>query len=84
MHIDLDTYLRVQKITCTEYDTLGILKDKEQALIDSNTVESMIDDLICEIERLNEHIEDMEQDIKDNYKRVPVSEQVGIGNSDFI
>lgn len=84
MNIDLDTYLRVQEITCTEYDNLAILKEKEQALIDSGTVESMIEDLITEIDRLEEKIEDMEQDIQDNYKRVPVAEQVGIRNSDFL
>lgn len=84
MNIDLNTYLRVQELTCTQYGNLAVFKDKEQALIDNDTVESMIEDLICEIDRLKEQIEDMEQDIKDNYKKVPVAEQVGIRDSDFL
>lgn len=84
MNIDLDLFIDVQGITCTSYDNLAVLEDKEQVLITSDTVENMLEDLICEIERLHEQIEDMEQDIKENYKRVPAAEQVGIRNSDFI
>lgn len=42
------------------------------------------EELIDEVDYLKEKIEDMEQDIQDNYKPIPVSEQVGISDSDFI
>lgn len=50
-----------------------------------------IDDLICcienldeEVDYLKEQIENMEQDVEDNYKPVKKDEQYGISYSDFI
>ena len=43
-----------------------------------------IEDLKLEVERLNEQIEKREQEIADNYRRIPVAEQVGISERDFI
>jgi peptidoglycan hydrolase CwlO-like protein len=49
-----------------------------------------IDDLLAdyedafnEIEDLKEKIEDLEKDIEDNYKPIPITEQLGISESDF-
>ena len=43
-----------------------------------------IEDLKLEVERLNEQIEKRAQEIADNYRRIPVAEQVGISERDFI
>ena len=42
------------------------------------------EDLIDEVDDLKEKIEDMEEDIRDNYKPIPVAEQYGISDGDFI
>lgn len=43
-----------------------------------------IEDLDGEVEHLKEEYKSLEQDLKDNYRPIPISEQVGIYNSDFI
>lgn len=53
-------------------------------LISINDMISVMEDLVGEIDRLKEKIEDIEQDKEENYKRVSISSQVGINNSDFI
>lgn len=51
------------------------------------TIEELVglcEDLYCEVNRLTERIQDLEQDIEDNYKPIDKVEQYGINNSDFI
>lgn len=51
------------------------------------TLEELLDlceNLYNEIDRLTEKIDDLEQDIQDNYKPIDKMEQYGISNSDFI
>lgn len=42
-----------------------------------------IEDLDIEIDNLNQQLEEIKEDITDNYKRKTVAEQVGISDSDF-
>ena len=90
MKLDRELFEKVSNITGTEYE-VDYLKepcteDGEAFVIvyDNYQLESMLSDLICEIDRLEERIEDMKQDIEDNYKRKTVAEQVGISDSDFM
>ena len=61
---------------------------KNKAVCDRTmTLEELLDlceDLYNEIDRLTEKIDDLEQDIQDNYKPIDKSEQYGINDSDFI
>ena len=61
---------------------------KEKAVCDRVlTLEEILDlceELYNETERLNEKINDLEQDIEDNYISVSKSEQYGINDYDFI
>ena len=61
---------------------------KNKAVCDRTmTLEELLDlceDLYNEIDRLTEKIDDLEQDIQDNYKHIDKMEQYGISNSDFI
>lgn len=43
-----------------------------------------IEDLDSEVEHLKEKYKGLEQDLEDNYRPIPVSEQVGISDKDFI
>ena len=45
---------------------------------------SLCEDLYCEVNRLTEIIDVLNQDIEDNYKPIDILEQYGINNSDFI
>lgn len=74
MKIETNLLLKVEEKTMTEYKRYKLGND-ELSLIDGNEIESMLEDLLTEIGRLEEKIEDMEQDIQDNYTRIPVENQ---------
>ena len=56
----------------------------KQDLISIDDLISCIEDLDSDVEHLKEKYEDLEQDLEDNYRPIPVSEQVGISDRDFI
>lgn len=61
---------------------------KDKAVCDRiMTLEEVLDlceELYSEVDRLTEVIQDLEQDIEDNYKPIDKVEQYGINNNDFI
>lgn len=61
---------QVQERTVTDYEVLG-----EFVPVDSFI--SMLEDLLAEIDRVVEEKEDIERDREDNYRRIPVEEQIG-------
>ena len=79
-----ETLEKASKITGTDYEIRWFDAENIDGYVDEETMLYIIDDLMCEIDRLQEEIEDMEQDIKDNYRPIPVAEQVGISDGDFI
>lgn len=47
-------------------------------------IQSFIDEIIADKEHLEEELRDLKQDLEDNYRPIPISEQVGISDRDFI
>lgn len=45
---------------------------------------TLTEDLYIEITRLQERIEELEENIEDNYRRIPLNEQYGVSDDDFI
>ena len=90
MKIDRELFEKVSNITGTAYEVdYPKEPDNESGerfvwVYDNEQIENMLQDLIVEIDRLEEHIEDMKQDIEDNYKPKTVAEQVRISDSDFM
>ena len=85
MRINQDVYERICKITFTDYEALYDKDpDVETVIVFEEAINSMLEDLICEIDRLEEKYEDLQQDLQDNYKRIPASEQVGVTDRDFM
>jgi hypothetical protein len=65
--IDSKLYKRVQKITLTNYDPLIFKKeDSEELILDESKLYSIIEDLICEYDKLEEELEDTIADRNDN------------------
>lgn len=52
--------------------------------MDEDDVISLVEDLVDQYHILEKEFEDYKQDIEDNYRPVPVAEQVGISDRDFI
>ena len=72
MYLELkqDLIDKIEEITCTDYERKG-------DYIPAENIDIMIYDLLCEIDRLNEKIEDMENDIRDNYRPISNEEMYG-------
>lgn len=47
-------------------------------------IQDYIDELITDKENLEEEIKSLKQDIEDNYRPIPIAEQVGVSDRDFI
>lgn len=76
MKIDMDLYFEIEKRTYTEYNFISMDKERKEVLISPDNIEPMLEDLLNEIYRLEEQIEDMKQDVEENYKRISVEEQL--------
>ena len=72
MYLELkqDLIDEIEEITCTDYERKG-------DYIPAENIENMIKDLLYEIDRLSEKIEDMENDIRDNYRPISNEEMYG-------
>ena len=53
-------------------------------LVSLDDILNVLEDLFFDCERLEEEIEDIKDDINDNFQRVSISSQVGIYDRDFI
>ena len=72
MYLEIDEKLKdkIEKITSTDYDFKG-------NFLPSESITAIFEDLICEIDRLEEKYEDLEQDMEDNYIKRPMSDYTG-------
>lgn len=65
-----------------ESDTIKkYFKDKD--LVRTDELISAIEELVWEVDRLNESIEDKEQYYKDNYRKIDEHEYYGVSRKDF-
>lgn len=74
MKLETNLILNVEEKTLTEYKRYRMGSD-DLSLVDAGEIENMLHDLLYEINRLEEQISDMEQDIQDNYTKIPVANQ---------
>lgn len=69
------------EIVMKEYDLKSF---KEKDIYTWDEILDIIQDLESEKFRLEEELEDLKQDVEENYKRIPVEEQCEIYDNDFI
>jgi hypothetical protein len=74
---ELEKINKASKITCTDYELLGNFIPTESML-------SVIEDLLIEIDKLEEKLKDIEQDRDDNYKPYTKEELYGVSDGDFL
>ncbi len=87
MIIDKKEYEVLEKVsvmTSTDYNIKWFDKENCEGFIDCYGLFSMVEDLLNDNIRLHEELEDLAQDLEDNYRPIPVSEQYEISDSDFI
>lgn len=81
LEIGADNYEKIREITFTDYDVMYFDKN---VLFKENNYRSMTEDLIVAYERLYEEFEDYKSNVAENYRQIPIAEQIGIGDEDFI
>ena len=69
-----DILEKIQDITNTDYGTEG-------EFLSYLAMESIIEDLLIEIDRLQERYDDLEKDVEENYKPIPID--LGLSDRDF-
>lgn len=69
------------KIVMKEYNLKSF---KEKDVYSWDEILDIIQDLESEKFRLEEELEDLKQDMEENYKRIPVNEQYEVFDDDFI
>lgn len=74
---ELEIIKKASKMTYTDYQLKGNSFPMDSFI-------SIVEDLMCEIDHLQEELEDMERDMNDNYRPLSIAEQVGITEKDFI
>lgn len=82
MKIDENIYddlEKVSKITGVEYDIKWFDAENFDGYIENDEILTMMQDLLCEYNRLKEEMEDQENYYKSNWKPIVPSEMYGIG-----
>lgn len=77
LKISDDLKERIEKTTGNDYDFIG-------NYLPSEKIETVIEDLLCEIHRLEEKYNDFEKEVEDNYKPYTKEEMYGVSDRDFI
>lgn len=72
MIINKELANKIKSKTLNEYG----IKIEDKVYLEQNDVLSIIEDLLVEIDNLEEKYEDLERDMQDNYKHIPVEEQI--------
>lgn len=75
MDIDYSLKKDIEKIVNYEIEPFEFAEDD---------VIRLLEDLVSNYHILKEKFEDYKQDVEDNYRPIPVAEQVGISDRDFI
>ena len=72
MIINKELTNKIKSKTLNEYG----IKIEDKVYLEQNDVISIIEDLLIEIGNLEEKYEDLERDMQDNYKHIPIEEQI--------
>lgn len=75
MDIDYNLKKGIEKIVGYEIEPMTLEEDD---------VIGLLEDLVGKYRTLEEELENIKQDLEDNYRPIPVAEQVGISDRDFI
>lgn len=75
MDIDYSLKKDVEKIVGYEIEPMTLEEDD---------VIGLLEDLVGKYRTLKEELENTKQDLEDNYRQIPIAEQVGISDRDFM
>ena len=73
---ELERMFKLSKITMTDYELIGNFAPVENLM-------AAIEDLLVELDRAEERIEQIERDRDENYKPISYEEEIGYRERDF-
>ena len=73
---ELERMFKLSKITMTDYELIGNFAPVENLM-------AAIEDLLIELDKAEERIEQIERDRDENYKPVSYAEEIGYRERDF-
>jgi hypothetical protein len=65
----------IEEATNTQYKKYYVSDNEKKVLVVAEEIESMFEDLLDKIENLEKEIDYMREDVRENYKRIPVENQ---------
>lgn len=80
---NFDVLQSASRLTKTDYEIIWKDAENIEGYITEDSLVSMLEDLIGEVERLEEEKEDLERDMRDNYKPISASEMYDIDDRYF-
>lgn len=75
MYISKELYEQVQNITNIDYEAINSM-DEKRVYVKDEMIKGIIEDLIGEINHIKGEFKEYEENIQDNYERIPISRQV--------
>ena len=74
--IEKTMLLKIEEITGYAYDVTKMRNEKDMYLVTDESIIGMIEDLIVEIDDCKEKYKKLEEDVRDNYKPIPMQELI--------
>lgn len=65
----------IEETTNTQYKKYYVSDNEKKVLVVAEEIESMFENLLDKIERLEKEIDYIREDVRENYKRIPVENQ---------
>ena len=80
-----DLFQRVSKATGTDYDIKWFDAEDIDGYIDADNVLAMLEDLLYELGSAQEMIDDIKNDVEENYQPIPFNpyDEYGVSERDF-
>ena len=84
MMIEKELLERIEKETFTDYEAYNVVGGNDnETYVKTENIICMLRDLLIEIDNLKEKIEDIEADIRDNYRPIPPEDEYEVYNGMF-
>ena len=79
-----EVYINIKEFGENSWLGSILYKRFKKDLISVDELLTMIEDLSSDVETLEDRVRDLEEDIEQNYRPIPVHEQYEVYDSDFI
>ena len=76
MIIDEELFTKIKQITGYEYDFYQVNNEEDDVMIRDERIIEMLEDLVIEVDRRDEELEDLKEDMEQNYRQITREEEL--------